>query len=96
MCVWGWGWEGVGAGTSPIRTLKKECFEIGEPAELQIGHVRDAIVAEMQHLQAGHQRLQASRRQRLPLTQQQREERGRLFPGLSGAKWLDLRSGKGT
>lgn len=46
-------------GTSTIHTLKKKCFKIGEPAELQIGHIGDAIMTQMQHLQAAHQWLQA-------------------------------------
>lgn len=35
---------------STIHTLEKECFKIGKPAELQIGHIGDAIVTQMQHL----------------------------------------------
>lgn len=49
---------GVGAWT--LHTLKEECFKIGKPAELQIGHIGDAIVTQMQHLQAAHQRLEAA------------------------------------
>lgn len=41
-------------------TLKKERSKIGEPAELQIGHIGDAIVTQMQNLQAAHQRLQTA------------------------------------
>lgn len=49
-------WERAGAPRK--HTLKEERFEIGEPAELQIGHIGDAIVTQMQHLQALHQWLQ--------------------------------------
>lgn len=46
--------------TSTIHTLKKERFKIGEPAELQIGHIGNAIVTQMQHLQAAHQWFQTA------------------------------------
>lgn len=43
-----------------IHTLKEECFKIGEPAELQIGHIGDAIMTQMKHFQASHQWFQAA------------------------------------
>lgn len=43
-----------------IYTFEKKGFETGEPAELQIGHIGDAIVTQMQNLQAVHQWLQAA------------------------------------
>lgn len=41
-------------------TFKEKGFETGEPAELQTGHTGDAIVTQMQNLQAAHQWLQAA------------------------------------
>lgn len=43
-----------------ICTFKKKSFEIGEPAELKIGHIGDAIVTQMQNFQAAHQWLQTT------------------------------------
>lgn len=57
--------SGRGA-TGPTHTLEEECFKIGEPAELQIGHIGDAIVTQMEHLQTSHQRFQAAGWPRIP------------------------------
>lgn len=54
-------------------TFKKERFKIGEPAELQIGHIDDAIVTQMQNLQAAHQWLQTVSVPGFPSTQSQND-----------------------
>lgn len=60
-------------GAITIHTLQEECFKIGEPAELQIGHIGNAIVTQMQHLQAAHQWLQTDTGSGFPSTQTQND-----------------------